>query len=75
MRCFFHLVNGDDSLLDLQGVEISDVQEAEVQAWMAIQELRQEADGIDEDLKGWHLEVVDASGTILLTIPLEARPQ
>jgi hypothetical protein len=68
-------VNGGDSLLDCQGIETCDIQEAEVQALMAIRELRQETDGIDEDLKGWRLDVADASGVILLSIPLDALPQ
>jgi hypothetical protein len=75
MRLFFHLVNGDDSLLDHQGIEASDIQDAEVQALMAIQALRQGTDSIDEDLKGWRLDVADASRVVLLSIPLDALPQ
>jgi hypothetical protein len=47
----------------------------EVQALMAIQEVRQEMDSIDEDLKGWHLHVEDGSGTTLMSIPLDALMQ
>jgi hypothetical protein len=72
MRCFFHLLSGDDTILDHQGLEISDLHEAEVQALMAIQEVRQEVDSIDEDLKGWHLHVVDGAGAVLMSIPLDA---
>ena len=72
MRCFFHLLSGDDTILDNHGLEISDLQEAEVQALMAIQEVRQELDSIDEDLKGWHLHVVDRLGATMLSIPLDA---
>jgi hypothetical protein len=75
MRCFFHLLSGADTILDDQGLEIFDLQEAEVQAFMAIQEVRQELDSIDEDLKGWHLNVVDGSGTTLMSIPLDALTQ
>jgi hypothetical protein len=75
MRCFFHLMSGDDSILDDQGLEISDLQEAEVQALMAIQEVRQEMDSIEEDLKGWHLYVVDGSGATMMSIPLDALTQ
>ena len=76
MRCFFHLLNGDDTILDDQGLEIADLHEAEVQALMAIQEVRQEMDSIDEDLKGWHLHVEDGSGvTTLMSIPLDALMQ
>jgi hypothetical protein len=28
MRCFFHLLNGDDTILDDQGLEIADLHEA-----------------------------------------------
>ncbi len=53
----------------------SDIQDAEVQVLMAIQELRQATGRRDEDLKGWCLDVADASGLILLSIPLDALPQ
>jgi hypothetical protein len=53
----------------------SDIQDAEVQALMAIQELRQATGRRDEDPKGWCLDVADASGLILLSIPLDALPQ
>ncbi len=72
MHCFFHLLSGDDTILDEQGLEISDLHEAEVQALMAIQEVRQEVDSVDEDLKGWHLHVVDGSGATLMSFPLDA---
>jgi hypothetical protein len=75
MRCFLHLLSGDDTILDNHGLEISDLQEAEVQALMAIQEVRQEVGCIDEDLKGWHLHVVDGSGVTMLSIPLDALTQ
>ncbi|HZH12101.1 MAG TPA: hypothetical protein VEZ24_17250 [Microvirga sp.] len=75
MRCFFHLLSGEDTILDDQGLEISDLHEAEVQALMAIQEVRQEVGSIDEDLKGWHLHVVDGSGAILMSFPLDTSMQ
>jgi len=75
MHCFFHLLSGDDTILDDQGLEISDLYEAELQAMIAIQEVRQEVDSMDEDLKGWHLHVVDAAGSILMSIPLDAVTQ
>jgi hypothetical protein len=75
VKLFFHLVNGRDSLVDWEGVCASDIQDAEVQALMAIQELRQATGRRDEDPKGWCLDVADASGLILLSIPLDALPQ
>jgi hypothetical protein len=75
MRCYFHLSSVDDTILDDQGLEIADLHEAEVQALMAIQEVRQEMDSIDGDLKGWHLHVEDGSGTTLMSIPLDVLMQ
>lgn len=75
MRCFFHLLSGNDTILDHHGLEISDLHEAEMQAMMAIREVRQEVDGVDEDLKGWHLHVMDGAGAILMSIPLDAVTQ
>lgn len=75
MRCFFHLLSGHDTILDDQGLEISDLHDAEVQALMAIQEVQQEVDSIDGDLKGWHLHVVDGAGATLMSIPLDALTQ
>lgn len=75
MRCFFHLLSDDDTILDDRGLEIADLQEAKVQALMAIQELRQEIDSIDEDLRGWRLHVVDGSGVILMSVSLDMPAQ
>jgi hypothetical protein len=43
MRCYFHLVNGPESIPDDAGVEVPDVQTAQREALKAIQELRDEA--------------------------------
>ncbi|MEE1614012.1 DUF6894 family protein [Microvirga sp. CF3016] len=75
MRCFFHLQSDDDTILDHDGLEISDLHEAEMQALIAIQEVRQEVDSVDENLKGWHLHVVDGAGATLMSIPLDAVTQ
>jgi hypothetical protein len=70
MRCYFHLVNGRDELIDGKGVEASDLQSAKAQALMAISELQQESVGIDEEWNGWCLNIHSAEGTLLLSIPL-----
>jgi hypothetical protein len=70
MRCYFHLVNGRDELIDGKGVESSDLQSAKAQALMAISELQQESVGIDEEWNGWCLNIHSAEGTLLLSIPL-----
>ena len=49
MRCFFHLVNGHDTLLDDTGIEVSDLEVAKDHARKAIGELQQEDDGAAAD--------------------------
>ena len=70
MRCYFHLVNCHDAILDDAGVEVDDLGSAEAEARKAIQELRQEDEEADEMWAGWQLNVTDAFGRVLLSIPL-----
>jgi hypothetical protein len=72
MRCYFHLVNGDDAILDDTGVEVADLETARTEALRAIQELRQELDGFTDEWMGWHLDVVCPQGTVLLSVDLKA---
>ncbi len=74
MRCYFHLVNGHEMLLDDTGVEVSGLEVAEAEALKAIQDLREE-EGEAEDWQGWQLHVTDWAGHVLLAIPLDAAPQ
>jgi hypothetical protein len=70
MRCYFHLVSCDDVILDDTGVEVVDLASAEAEARKAIQELRQEDEEPDDLWAGWQLNVTDAVGRVLLSIPL-----
>jgi hypothetical protein len=70
MRCYFHLVSCHDVILDDNGVEVAGLESAEAEARKAIQELCQEDEEADEDWLGWQLNVADASGRVLLSIPL-----
>lgn len=70
MRCYFHLVSSHDVIVDETGVEVADLENAEVEARKAIQELRQEDDEPDDVWVGWQLNIADASGRVLLSIPL-----
>jgi hypothetical protein len=63
-------VHAHERILDETGIEVSDLEAAHYQALKAIQELRQESEADDIDWSGWHLEVVDSAGNVLLTIPL-----
>jgi hypothetical protein len=70
MRCYFHLVNGTDEILDPEGIEVSDLESAKVQALQAVSELQCELGEMIEDWSGWHLNIVCPEGTLLYTLPL-----
>lgn len=70
MHCYFHLVHTHERIVDETGIEVSDLEAAHYQALKAIQELRQEGED-DVDWRGWQLEVVDETGSVLLSIPLD----
>ena len=72
MRCFFHLVNGHDTLLDDTGTEVSDLEVAKAHARMAIGELKQEDDEAAADWRGWRLDIVCPRGSLLHSLPLQA---
>jgi hypothetical protein len=70
MRCYFNLVHAHGELIDEEGVEVSDFENAKAQAMMAVAELRREPRGIVEDWSGWQLNVVNAEGYLLWSVPL-----
>jgi hypothetical protein len=70
MRCYFHLVNGHETIPDDMGVEVSDLDDAKTQALIAIHEIREEAIQQGASWQGWRLDIVDPSGRVLLSIPL-----
>ena len=70
MRCYFHLVNGVEEILDDTGVEVRDLESAKAQAALAINELRREIGPDVSDWSGWRLEIVCPEGTLLFSMPL-----
>jgi hypothetical protein len=70
MRCYFHLVRDHEELIDDEGVEVSDFESAKAQAMMAVRELQRESCGIVDDWSGWQLNVVNAEGYLIWSIPL-----
>ena len=72
MRCFFHLVNGYNTLLDDTGIEVSDLEIAKDHARMAIGELQQEDNGAAADWRGWRLNIACPEGSLLHSLPLQA---
>ena len=70
MRCYFHLVNGDETILYEVGIAVSELATAQAMALQAIGDIRNEALELGASWQGWRLDIVDPSGRVLLTIPL-----
>jgi hypothetical protein len=70
MRCHFHLVTSHEEILDEDGIEVSDLEDAKAHALSAIDELTREYAGAIEDWSGWRLDIVDPEGRLLHSIQL-----
>jgi hypothetical protein len=70
MRCYFHLANCHETILDDIGIEVLDLETARVEAQKAINELRRDQDGVTEDWTGWRLDIVDRDDTLLCSLDL-----
>ncbi|MFL5025513.1 MAG: DUF6894 family protein [Microvirga sp.] len=68
MRYYFNLVSSHHTIIDNEGLEVADVDEARTFAREAVAEMVQ--DGVSEiaHWRGWELEARDASGTVLFTV-------
>ncbi len=71
VRLYFHLADSYEVIPDLEGVEVSDLQEARAQAARAIEELRRENRSAVRDWLGWTLIAADESGKTLFSLDLE----
>jgi hypothetical protein len=71
MRLYFHLTDSHDTIRDVDGVEVSDLEEARTEAKRAIAEMRLEDPSAPQDWSGWTLRVTDESGRVLLTLDLD----
>ena len=68
MHCFFNLVSRDNTIVDEEGIEIGDMSVLRDQVSEAIRDvLRDERDGPEH----WSIEITDASGAVLMNLPLE----
>jgi hypothetical protein len=72
MRYFFNLTAEHNGIPDREGIDAADIEQAHAEALRAIAELRQEDPSFTTDWKGWRLEIADATGTIVLSINLDA---
>ena len=72
MRYYFNLVSSHHTIIDNEGLEVADVEEARTFARAAVAEMVQ--DGVAEiaHWRGWQMEARDTSGTVLFTVGFEA---
>jgi hypothetical protein len=70
MRCYFHLVNDHEEILDETGLVISSLEDAKHHALVAICELRRDASEVSEEWDGWRLEIVCSQGRLLHSLRL-----
>ena len=72
MHCYFNLVSSHHTIIDNEGLEVADVEEARTFARAAVAEMVQ--DGVAEiaHWRGWQMEARDASGTVLFTMGFDA---
>jgi hypothetical protein len=71
MRCYFHLVNSHEEILDDEGIEVSDLEDAKARAMRAIDDIRDEAIRQEASWQGWRLDIVDPLGRVLASLPSE----
>jgi hypothetical protein len=73
-RFYFHLVSANERIIDSQGGEATDLEEARAQAIEVIEELRKHDPSVTSDWSGWALCIADGSGTVLARIDLDRVP-
>ena len=72
MHCYFNLVSSHRTIIDDEGLEVVNLDEACTFAREAVTGMAQ--DGIAEIARwrGWEMEARDASGTVLFTVGFDA---
>lgn len=70
MHCYFHLSNGLETIIDQEGIEVENFEEAHEQAREAVAEVLRDDEGASKDWQGWHIQVTDVTGTLLCKIDL-----
>ena len=72
MHCYFNLVSTQETIVDDEGLEVADLDEACTLAREAVAEMIRDGVGELAHWRGWELEARDASGAVLFTIGFEA---
>jgi hypothetical protein len=73
MRCYFNLVDASEVIRDRKGIEVSGPEQARAEALQALGEQRQADPIAAQQWSGWTLTVVDGTGRLLFSIPLDDR--
>lgn len=71
-RYYFNLTDGDNVILDKEGVVAASIQVAVIAAMEAVAELLSEAPEDAAEWQGWRLEIVNAAGQAVQSMPLDA---
>ncbi len=72
LRYYFNLTDGETVIRDEEGVEASSLQAAVISAIEAVEELRAQDLSHSDEWQGWRLEIVDAAGRAVQSIPLNS---
>jgi hypothetical protein len=72
MRVYFHLRTEHSSIPDVQGVEVTDLEQARADALELLCDFRQEDGCAVGDLSGWTLEATDAAGRVVFWLDLDS---
>jgi hypothetical protein len=72
-RYYFHLTNDEVVIRDEEGTEVPSMQSALISAMEMIEELRAEDPFSADEWQGWRLEIIDSSGQMVHSMPLDIR--
>ncbi len=75
MHCFFHLVNGNRTVPDDEGIDVPDVEHARREAIATIQELLFDSAQSGVDWSGWRLAIADDTRTHAVVYFDDIRPR
>ena len=72
-RYYFNLTNGEVVIRDEEGTEVPSMESALISAMEMIEELRAEDPFSADEWQGWRLEIIDFSGQMVHSMPLDIR--
>ncbi len=73
MHCYFNLVSSHRTIIDEEGLDVTDWAEAHKFAQEAAAEMISNGVGEVARWRGWRLEGRDASGTVLFTVSFDTE--